>query len=91
MRDTTENALQVLNHLRSGYYEPEDPQVEAMMRYLHKELRKLDELMAYVLLAIEENEVGIIQSDTRARLIELVSEETSHRDSLKKLLYSKSY
>jgi hypothetical protein len=91
MRDTTENALQVLNHLRSGLYKPEDPKVEAMTRYFHKELRKLDELMAYVLLAVEENEAGIIEKDTKARLIELASEEFSQRESLKKLLYSKSY
>jgi len=91
MRDTTENALQVLEQLQSGFYKSEDPRVEAMTRYLHQELRRLDELMGYVLRAIRENDVGIIQSDTRAKLIELTIEEVSPGDSLKKLIYSKSY
>ena len=91
MRDTTENALQVLEELRTGYHKPKDPKVEGMMEYLHKELQRLDELMAYVQRAIRETtDVGIIQTDTKARLIELASENLSRADSLKQLLYFKS-
>ena len=72
MRDTTEIALQVLEELRSGFHKPEDPKIEDMTNYIQTELQRLDELMAYVQLAIRETtDVGIIQSDTRDRLIEL--------------------
>lgn len=91
MRETTENALQVLEELRIGFHKHKDPEFEGIAEYFHKELQRLEELMAYVQRAIKETtDFGIIQSDTRVKLIELSHNKVSRRDSLYQLLYLKS-